>query len=142
MTRDVLRSLLIVEIGLCFVPAILGMVFWLTGFVAFFGSEHFSWRAQMEPALALLAGGAGLIGASVMFVYILSGRRMMNRTAMFICLLAGLLLAARGTQVLFDSDEPMFFRLFFLAPFLGGLQLYYLGRSYFSAANKTMEPTR
>ena len=77
-----------------------------------------------------------------MFVYVLSGRRMMARTPMLLCLFAGLLLAALGAEVLFDPDEPLFFRLFFGAPVLGGLQLYYLGRSYFSAANKTLEPTR
>src|SRR3712207_4937634 len=119
MRRDLLRNLLNVEIALCFMPAVLGMIFWMIGFVAFFGSEHFSWRAQLEPALFLLGGGAGLTGACAMLVFVLTGRRMLTRIVMFLCLIAGLLLAAKGTELLFDPVEPLFFRLFFAAPFLG-----------------------
>jgi hypothetical protein len=136
------ETLLVVTVGICFLPAVLGMLWSLVAVVGMAADdEHFHWVNISEPLVFLLAGGAGLVGAAYMLQFLLNGRRDLPRLAMAIYTLMGLSVAGGGAWSFMSSGSP-FLSVVFSAPFACGLLLLFLGRSYFSSANKTMEPTR
>jgi hypothetical protein len=135
-------SLFTVEVAICFFPAMTGMLIWFGGFFLDLGNEHLTLSDHLEHAALLLAGSAGLAGAVYMFIYVMGGRREISRTAMALFTLCGLSLSGYIAAGFLRSGAPLLLTLPFSAPFLCGLHPLYLGRSYFSSANKTMEPTR
>jgi hypothetical protein len=128
------KALLAIEAGICFFPAVAVMFMTAIGFVTMFtiGAAEDDWEPRLEAASFLLIGGAGLIGAMSMLLYVLGGRRTISGRLVLVCCASGLLISGWSALDAFRSDAPLLFVLPGGAPFICGVHLMYLGRSYFT----------
>jgi hypothetical protein len=141
--RRIGRVALVSEVAVSFSLASLVLfMLWVPAFFINFGNEHQSVLQQLATAVPIVAGVAGIVGGLTLLLFILCQTRLLSRRALLACSLAGLVLSGWAATGLLMSETTRFLSIVPAAPFVCGLHLLYLGRSYFTAANKPMEPTR
>jgi hypothetical protein len=124
-----------IEAGICLFPAGLVLLMTAVSFLMMFSPEGVEeiWKSQLEAGLFLLVGGAGVVGACCMLMFVMDGRQTISRAAMAACCIAGLAVSAAASIDAIRHETPVPFLVLPLAPFLFGLHLLYMGRAYFKA---------
>jgi hypothetical protein len=139
----IVKAALVCEVLVVFCPAWLCiLIFWLPGFFINLGNEHQSAVSHIEYGILLVAALAGVTAACTLLMFVLFGTRLLSGRFALICSSAGLLLSGWAAVGFLGSKDLKLFFLIPAGPFLGGLHLLYLGRSYFTVADKNVEPTR
>jgi hypothetical protein len=134
---------LLIEVVVAFAPAcLLVAIFWVPGFFINLGNEHQSILEQLEPAALVMAAAAGVTAAYALLMFVEEGTRPVRQSLVLTFAVLGLLLSGWATAGFLGSDDLKIFSLIPAGPLFCGLHLLYLGRHYFGAANKPMEPKR
>ena len=131
--RGYAHGLLIIEILICFSPLVVGTFVSTVGLFMQLTRPEVP-APHLEHVLLTLFFVACLAAVFCMAHYLESGQRTMPRYLLLAIGLAGLAYTGWALSQNIESAEPV---LIFLlgAPFLGGLHLLYLGRSYFTRPN-------
>jgi hypothetical protein len=143
--RRTTKVLLVLEVIVCFAPTLFALI-WMSMVMAVPSAillrkgEYLPWTdwvAGLPQFIGTLLGCVALLG---MMCFVLGNQRLISQRTMALCCLAGF--STLSVAAVSDASLSTAALLYLWAPFLCGLHLLYLGRSYFIRANKTMEPTR
>src|SRR5262245_16188602 len=137
--RSISKALLAAEVAICFAPMAFA-VLWMCAVMAvpflmmLHGGGYEGWDEWTRGLVPFVAAFMGCTALVAMLSFIFGDVRLLAVSTMTICSLAGLLslVVEMVDHRTWDAESVAFL----VAPFLCGLHLLYLGRSYFSSASK------
>jgi hypothetical protein len=143
------RTLLVAEMFIAFAPLCIGWVLLVLlslNYLPAIGTPDFHWVSLVLMVGLCTAGAIGAVALNAMRVYLFWGgkrplprRRMIVFCAVAVSVLAAL--AALSVPGMF-GDTADYFGIVYIIPLLSALHVLWLGRSYFTGANKPLQATR
>jgi hypothetical protein len=142
------RVLLVAELFIAFTPLCLGWIFLVVlslNYLPAIGTSDFHWESLVLMVGLCVAGAIGAIALDAMRIYLFWGgkRSIPKRRMIVFCSIAVSVLAALAVLSLrstFGGDSN-YLGVVYLVPLLSALHVIWLGRSYFTDANKPLHAT-
>lgn len=142
------RALLVAELLIAFAPLCLGWIILIVlslNYLPAIGTSDFHWVSLILMVGLCIAGAIGAVALNAMRVYLFwGGKKLIPRRRMIVyCAVAVGVLAALAALSLpgMFGDISDYFGVVYIIPLLSALHVLWLGRSYFTGANKLLQAT-